>query len=81
MREATITLEYPITVEKQEYKTLTLRSPKARDQIVAQKAGGTNGEQEATLFSNLCEVPKAVIEELEMADYNKLQAKYKDFLS
>lgn len=80
MRTTQIELKYPVTVAGHEYKVLTMRAPKVRDQITAQKAGA-KADMELTLFSNLCEITPAVLEELELADYNKLHAAYNDFLS
>lgn len=81
MRTTDITLKYPVTIDKHEYKALTMRSAKARDQVVAQKSASNNADVELVLFSNLCEVSTDVIEELEMADYQQLQKAYNDFLS
>ncbi|KAF1075910.1 phage tail assembly protein [Halodesulfovibrio sp. MK-HDV] len=80
MRTSQIELKYPVTVDGHEYSTLTMRAPKVRDQIVAQKAAGKE-DMELTLFSNLCEISKSVLEELEIADYNQLHVAYSDFLS
>lgn len=81
MRTKQIELKYPVTVAEHEYKALTMRSAKARDQIVAQKSASNNADVELVLFSNLCEVSTEVIEELEMADYQQLQKAYNGFLS
>jgi len=81
MRTTNITLKYPVAVGGQDYEALTMRSAKARDQVVAQKSASNNAELELVLFSNLCEVSTEVIEELEMADYQQLQKAYNGFLS
>lgn len=81
MRSTTVKLKHPVTVKKHKYDKLIMRSPKVRDQITAQKKCSDGIELEITLFANLCEVSNEVIEELEMADYKKLEAAYKDFLS
>ncbi|SIO25660.1 phage tail assembly protein [Halodesulfovibrio marinisediminis] len=80
MRTTQIELKYPVTVNGHEYKVITMRAPKVRDQIIAQKAAGKE-EMELTLFSNLCEISTAVLEELEIADYNQFHTAYQDFLS
>lgn len=80
MRTVDIELKYPVTVEGHEYKKITMRAPKVRDQIVAQKASGKE-EMELTLFANLCEITPDVLEELELADYSQLHSAYHDFLS
>lgn len=76
-----ITLKEPVTVAGQEYKTLELRSPKVRDMITANKAAKDDANREVALFANLCEVEPAVIEELSLADYRRLQEAYQGFLS
>ena len=40
-----------------------------------------NTDSEIRMFANLCEVAPAVIEELDMADYMRLQRVYEGFLS
>lgn len=81
MRTTQIKLKYPITVDGHEYAELTMRAPKVRDQIFAQKTAAGKEEVELTLFSNLCEVSQEVIEELEMVDYQQVTKAYGDFLS
>ena len=79
MTGTTITLEYPVTVDGTTHTTLTMRRPKVRDERDAQRAGGTSGEMELRLFGNLCEVTPKVMEELNAADYDRLQDVYFDF--
>ena len=79
MSGTTITLEYPVTVDGTTHTTLTMRRPKVRDERDAQRGGGTTGEMELRLFGNLCEVAPAVMEELDAADYDRLQDAYFDF--
>ena len=77
----TVKLDHPVTVDGQEWSELTMRSPKARDSRDAQRGVGSSAaDTEIRLFSNLCEAPPAVIEELEMADYLKLTEAYSGFL-
>ncbi|MDH5179762.1 MAG: phage tail assembly protein [Gammaproteobacteria bacterium] len=77
----TIVLEYPVTVNGQEYSELNMRRPKVRDQKAASVKGKTDAEREISLFANLCEVEPALIEELDMTDYTAIQETYQDFLS
>lgn len=81
MRTTDIPLKFPVTIDGHEHKSLTMRSAKARDQIAAQKSASHKADIEIILFSNLCEVSPQVIEELEMADYQKVTKAYNDFLS
>ena len=80
MRITQIKLRYPITVDGHEYAGFTMRAPKVRDQIFAQKSAGKE-DKELTLFSNLCEVSIEVLEELDLGDYQQIQKAYKGFLS
>jgi hypothetical protein len=76
-----ITLHHPVTVDGQQIKTLTLRRPKVKDQLAADKGAGGNADKEVRLFANLCEVAPKVIEELDLADYRQIQEAYSGFLS
>lgn len=77
----TITLQHPVTVEGQQIDSLTLRRPKVKDRLVSEKASGSEAEKEVRFLANLCEIPPSYIEELDMADYVKLQEALADFLS
>lgn len=77
----TIELKHPVTVAGSEIKTLSMRRPKVKDQLAADKHGGGNAEKEIRLFANLCEVEPSVIEELDLADYRQVQEAYSGFLS
>ena len=77
----TVTLKYPVTHDGAEHTTLTMRRAKARDSRDAQRGGGSSADNEIRLFANLCEVAPGVIEELDMADYMRLQRVYEGFLS
>ena len=81
MSGTTITLQYPVTVDGAEVTTLTMRRPKARDLRDAQRGGGMPADSEIRLFANLCEVTPATIEDLDMADYLRMQKVYEGFLS
>lgn len=80
-RTSTIELDYPVEADGGEVKSLTMRRAKARDSRDAQRGGGVPAETEIRLFANLCEVAPGVIEELDMADYAKLQDAYHAFLA
>ena len=77
---ANITIRYPVTVAGETLSTLTMRPPRARDSRDAQRGGGGSADIEIRLFANLCEVAPAAIEELHMADYQRLQEIYQSFL-
>ncbi len=77
----TIDLAHAVSVDGVEVRQLSLRRPKVRDMLTADKAGGTDAEKEIRTFANLCEVGPQVIEELDLADYRALQKAYECFLS
>lgn len=81
MDNNTLTLNTPVKHGDHEYKTLTMREPKVRDTVTAQKQAGDNADVEVNLFANLCEVSPEVISEMGMRDYGALQKIYKSFLS
>lgn len=76
-----IELKHPVTVSGREIKILSMRRPKVKDQLAADKLSGGNAEKEIRLFANLCEVEPMVIEELDLADYRRVQEVYGGFLS
>lgn len=79
MEDATIQLAYPVQAEGRELTQLRLRRPKVRDELAAQRPGGSDAERELRLLANLCEVAPATLEDLDMADYLRLQEAYKGF--
>lgn len=72
MSKTIIKLDYPVTVEGQEYKQLEMRRCKVKDRRLADKQP-TDADKEITLIANLCEVPPGVLDELDAIDYAKLQ--------
>lgn len=76
-----VTLKHPVTVDGIDVTTLSMRRPRVRDLLAADKGAKGDAEREIRMFSNLCEVPPAVIEELDLADYTTLQEVYRGFLS
>lgn len=79
MTATTVTLKFPVTVDGQAYSELHMRRCKVKDRrLAAQKK--TPEEQEITLIANLCEVPPKVLDELDAADYAKLQEVLTGFL-
>lgn len=74
-----IKLSHPVMSDGTELRALNLRRPKVRDVLLAAKIGGTDEEKEIRVLANLCEVAPDVVEELDMADYKKLQDGYRGF--
>lgn len=81
MEKTIITLEYPIHVNGQEVRELQLRRPKVRDRLAVEKMSASQAEKEVRFIANLCEMAPNEIEELDMADYSKIQETITNFLS
>lgn len=79
----TIKLRFPVKVDGSDIGTLSMRRPKVKDHkraaITAKNM--TTSDYEIHLFASLCGVPIESIEDLDMADYTKVQKAYEDFLS
>ncbi len=75
----TITLNNPITVDGTSVSELTVRRPKVRDYLTIERLNGSDLSKEVTLTANLTSVAKEAIEELDIADYVKVQEVLKDF--
>lgn len=68
-----IDLQYPIDFEGGKLSKVELRRPKVSDVVKARKGLKDEAEQEVTLISKLSGLPPAAIEDLDVADYKKLQ--------
>ena len=77
----TLELTYPFKVDGQTINQLTLRRPTVRDRLIADKCQGSEVEKEIRFIANLCEMAPGDIEQLDMADYSKLQEALTGFLS
>ncbi|WP_253303115.1 MULTISPECIES: phage tail assembly protein [unclassified Wolbachia] len=77
----TVKLDNPITVDGISISELTIRRPKVRDYIAIERLNGSDLSKEVTLTANLTSVAKEAIEELDIADYVKVQEVLKDFFS
>ena len=77
----TIKLEFPITSGAQLIQEITLRRPKVKDTLAVQKMGGNQAEQEIRLVANLATLTPAEIEELDAADYARVQEVLARFFS
>lgn len=81
MKTVKIDLQEPVMVSGVKVSTLTIRAPKVRDQIAAASVDSRKDLQEVFLFSSLCAVEPAAIEEMDLADYVKLQEAFASFFS
>lgn len=71
MTTTEIKLQFPVTVDGQEYNSLHMRRCKVKDRRLAAKQK-TDEDREITLIANLCEVPPSVVDELDAVDYARL---------
>ena len=79
MNHVVIKLDYPITVDSQQIKELRMRRCKVKDRRMAMKQWHTDEDREIGLIANLCELPPEAIEELDAADYAKVQKEFGRF--
>ena len=69
----TVTLEFPVMFKNTEITALSFRRPKVKDQMIADKQNKDNADKEIHLMALLAEVEPALIQELDMADYEQVQ--------
>ena len=74
-----VLLSFPISIDDKEIKSLTLRRPKVKDDLFANRYTGQVFEREAALVANLCSCTVAQVNELDMLDFKKLQNAYIEF--
>lgn len=74
-----IKLTAPMTLNNITYDELKIRRPKVRDRLAVERMKKTDAEKEIAMIANLAEVDIAVIEELDLADYGKIQQRFSDF--
>ncbi|ODS24442.1 hypothetical protein AB835_03850 [Candidatus Endobugula sertula] len=77
----TIELQYPVIIDGVETRNIALRRPLVRDRLIAEKGSGSDVDKEIRLIANLAEMAPDHIEQLDMADYVKLQECLANFLS
>lgn len=80
MNSVKIDLRYPVEVGHDKFESITMRRPKVRDLIAAEKSARGDAEREVRLFASLCEVAPEVVENIDVSDYLKMQEQYKSFL-
>lgn len=68
-----VELTYPVNIDGKDYKTLDIRRPKVRDNMIADKQNQNDADKEIHLMALLASVERQVIEELDMIDFSKLQ--------
>ena len=77
--EVTIQLDFPFSHEGVHYTNLTMRRPKTKDALSAQKAKGNEADKGILLLARLCDVSPEVISELDEVDAEKLGEQHRAF--
>lgn len=75
----TIKLDYPVQFEGRTISEITLRRPKVADTRKARKDHKDPADQEIAMLATLSGLPPALFDELDMADYSKVQEKLEGF--
>jgi len=75
-----ITLIAPVTIGNNTYEQISIRRPKVRDRLAVERMKKTDAEKEIAMIANLAEVSVDVIEEIDLADYAKIQEVLQNFL-
>ncbi len=76
-----IKLTEPIKIDGTLVSELTLRRPKIRDRLAVERMGNIDAEKEVALIANLASISREAVEELDLADYSKIQEVLQGFLS
>ncbi|WP_265036326.1 phage tail assembly protein [Wolbachia endosymbiont (group A) of Anomoia purmunda] len=76
-----IKLTEPIKIDGILVSELTLRRPKVRDRLAVERMGNSDAEKEVALIANLASISREAVEELDLADYSKIQEVLQGFLS
>jgi hypothetical protein len=75
-----IVLAHPVSNNGTLLKEISLRRPKVRDRLVVDRMTTSDAEKEIILISNLAEIPREVLEEVDLADYANIQKVLQNFL-
>ncbi len=76
-----IKLTEPIKIDGTLVSELTLRRPKIRGRLAVERMGNSDAEKEVALIANLASISREAVEELDLADYSKIQEVLQGFLS
>ncbi len=76
-----IKLTEPIKIDGILVSEITLRRPKVRDRLAVERMGNSDAEKEVALIANLASISREAVEELDLADYSKIQEVFQGFLS
>ena len=73
MDGAEIELEHPVEADGETVRTVRMRRPKVRDMRAASRAAANPEEREIALIVNLCSLSPETVDEIDMADYGRIQ--------
>ncbi|WP_353287153.1 phage tail assembly protein [Wolbachia endosymbiont (group B) of Gerris lacustris] len=76
-----IKLTEPIKIDGILVSEITLRRPKVRDRLAVERMGNSDAGKEVALIANLASISREAVEELDLADYSKIQGALQGFLS
>ncbi|MFA5632666.1 MAG: phage tail assembly protein [Porticoccaceae bacterium] len=75
-----ITLDRPVDMDGAQVSVLHMRRGKVRDQIAAQRqANNDPAMTEVCMFALLCEIAPSNLEDMDLADYEKLRETFAGF--
>jgi hypothetical protein len=75
-----ITLDYPVTMNGEEVKELTIRRPRVRDVQVVESMKKDEFEKTVALIANLSQRTADEIRDLDMSDFRKISDVVNGFL-
>lgn len=76
---AEIELQFPVDFDGAHVASLTMRRPKVRDGLKAERAKGTEVEKRLAFLADLVERPVELLHELDETDLEAVQAQYLAF--
>lgn len=77
--EVEIILDFPVTLDGETHKTLTMRRPKVSDTLWAEKLKGGDFDKIVKTAARLCGVTPEVMAELDDVDMKKVDDQYASF--
>lgn len=76
---AEIVLDFPITFDGETVSKLIMRRPKVKDSKVAAAQPGDDSEKGIFMIARLCGQPPEFFEELDLADFDKVEKQFNSF--
>ena len=75
-REVEITLDFPVQLADRKLEKVVMRRPRLSDLLAAPIRDLNDLDGEMRLYARLCNLVPDEIQELDMADYGKIQEQY-----